>query len=87
LRLFMEKTLDEMGMPWQQEVSIGVLTDDAFTLFSGTEGVAMAHLSIPMRYSHAPAEMADLRDIEAGIKALNTMVSKFDHTLDMRRGI
>jgi putative aminopeptidase FrvX len=40
-----------------------------------------------MRYSHAPAEMADLRDIEASIKALNTMVSKFDHTLDLRRGV
>ena len=87
LRLFMEKTLDEMGIPWQREMAIGVITDDAFTVVSGKEGVAMAHLSIPMRYSHAPAEMADLRDIEAGIKALNIMVSKFDHNLDLRRGI
>jgi len=87
LRMFMEKTLDEMGMPWQQDISLGVITDDAFTVVAGTEGVYMAHIAIPMRYSHAPAEMADLRDIEAGIKALNTIVSKFDHTLDMRRGI
>jgi putative aminopeptidase FrvX len=87
LRQFMEKTLDEMGMPWQQDMSLGVITDDAFTVVAGTEGVAMAHIAVPMRYSHAPAEMADLRDIEASIKALNTMVSKFDHTLDLRRGV
>jgi putative aminopeptidase FrvX len=87
LRTFMENTLDEMKMPWQQDISLGVITDDAFTVVGGTEGVYMAHLSIPMRYSHAPAEMADLRDIEAGIKALNVMVDKFDHNLDLRRGI
>jgi putative aminopeptidase len=87
LRQFMEKTLDGLGILWQREMSFGCLTDDAFSLFSGREGVAMAHLSIPGRYTHTPVEVADLNDIEAGIKALNKIVSKFDHTLDLRRGI
>ena len=87
LRLFMENTLDEMGIPWQRDMAIGVITDDAFTLMSGTQGTAMAHLSIPMRYSHSPIETCDLRDIEAGIMALDTIVSKFDHKLDLRRGV
>jgi putative aminopeptidase FrvX len=86
LRRFMENTLDELGMPWQRDIVIGVITDDAFTIMAGTQGTAMAHLAIPMRYSHSPIETADLNDIVAGIKALNTIVSKFDHTLDLSRG-
>jgi len=53
---------------------------------AGTKGTAMAHFAIPMRYSHSPIETADINDIQAGIKALNTIVSKFDHTVDLRRG-
>jgi putative aminopeptidase FrvX len=87
LRMFMEKTLDELGIPWQRDIVLGVITDDAFTLMSGTQGTAMAHFSIPMRYSHSPVETSDIRDIEAGIKALNTIVGKFDHNLDLRRGV
>lgn len=87
LRLFIEKTLDEMKIPWQRDVVLGAITDDAFTLMAGTQGTAMAHFSIPMRYSHSPVETSDIRDIEAGIKALNTIISKFDHKLDLRRGI
>ncbi len=87
LRLFMEKTLDEMDIPWQRDIVLGVITDDAFTIMSGTQGSAMAHFSIPMRYSHSPVETSDIRDIEAGIKALITFVNKFDHTVDLRRGV
>jgi putative aminopeptidase FrvX len=86
LRMFMENTLDEMGIPWQRDIVIGVITDDAFTIMAGTQGTAMAHFAIPMRYSHSPIETADLNDIEAGIKALNTFVSKFDSSLDLSRG-
>jgi putative aminopeptidase FrvX len=87
LRLFLENTLDGMGIPWQRDIALGVITDDAFTLMSGKQGTAMAHLSIPMRYSHSPIETCDIRDIEAGIQALDTIVSKFDHNLDLRRGV
>ena len=76
-----------MGIPWQRDIALGVITDDAFTLMSGTQGTAMAHLSIPMRYSHSPIETCDIRDIEAGIQALDTIVGKFDHNLDLRRGV
>jgi putative aminopeptidase FrvX len=87
LRAFMENTLEEMGIPWQQDIALGVITDDAFTLMAGNQGTAMGHLSIPMRYSHSPIETCDLRDIEAGIQALNTIVSKFNRQLDLRRGV
>jgi len=86
LRMFMEKTLDEMRIPWQRDIVIGVITDDAFTVMAGTQGTAMAHFAIPMRYSHSPIETADINDIEAGIKALNAFVSKFDHSVNLHRG-
>ncbi len=87
LRLFIECTLEELGMPYQRQTIIGEITDDAFTLVLGKRGVAMAHLSIPMRYSHSPVETSDLRDIQAGIRIMQEVVDRFDHTLDLRRGI
>lgn len=86
LRMYMEKILEKSGIPWQRDIELGVITDDAFTLMSGTQGVAMAHFAIPMRYSHASIEMSDLRDIELGIKALNAFITNFDHNVDLSRG-
>jgi putative aminopeptidase FrvX len=86
LRLFIEHLLDEKRMPYQRQTIIGEVTDDAFTLVLGKQGVAMAHLSIPMRYSHSPIETSDLRDIEAGIWLVKEIASRFDHHLDLRRG-
>jgi putative aminopeptidase FrvX len=87
LRLFLERTLEELDIPYQRQTIIGEVTDDAFTLVLGKYGVAMAHISIPMRYSHSPIETSDLRDIEAGIRLVKEIVDRFDHTLDLRRGI
>lgn len=87
LRMFMEGVLDELKMPWQRDIALGVITDDAFTVVAGTEGIAMAHFAIPMRYSHSPIETCDVRDIEMGIKALNTMVSKFENKVNLERGV
>jgi len=86
LRLFIERTLEELKMPYQRQTIIGEVTDDAFTLVLGKFGVAMAHISIPMRYSHSPIETSDLRDIEAGIRLVQEIAGRFDHTLDLRRG-
>ena len=86
LRKYMETILDQLGMPWQRDMALGVITDDAFTLMSGTQGVSMAHFAVPMRYSHASIEMSDLRDIERGIKALNAFVANFNGKIDLSRG-
>jgi len=86
LRKYMETILDQLGMPWQRDMALGVITDDAFTLMSGTQGVSMAHFAVPMRYSHASIEMSDLRDIELGIKALKAFVGNFNGKVDLSRG-
>ena len=87
LRLFLENMMDSMNIPFQRQVIIGEITDDAFTLVLGKKGVAMAHLSIPMRYSHSPIETCDLRDIDAGMIVMREFVKRFDRSLDLRRGI
>jgi len=87
LRRFMEKTLEDMKIPWQRDIVIGVITDDAFTVMAGTQGTAMAHFSIPMRYSHSPIETANINDIDLGIRALNTFVDRFDQSVQLQRGI
>ncbi len=86
-RLFIEHTIEDLKIPYQRQTIIGEITDDAFTLVLGKYGVAMAHLSIPMRYSHSPIETADLRDIEAGIRVVNEVVDRFDSSVRLERGV
>ncbi|MDY6868598.1 MAG: M20/M25/M40 family metallo-hydrolase [Chloroflexota bacterium] len=87
LRRFMEHTIEDLGMPLQRQTIIGEITDDAFTLTLGDQGVAMGHLSIPMRYSHSPIETCDKRDIENGMKAIVEIVKRFDGSVDLSRGV
>ena len=86
LRLFLENKLDQLGIHFQREVIIGEITDDAFTAVLGKQGCAMAHISVPLRYTHAPIETADIRDIEDAMKLLRSVVDSFDNDLDLRRG-
>ncbi len=85
-RLFLEDQLKILGISFQREVIIGEITDDAFTLMTGTQGVAMAHISVPLRYTHAPIETADIRDIEGAMLLLHAVVDEFDTNLDLSRG-
>jgi putative aminopeptidase FrvX len=87
LRRYMESTITDLNIPLQRQTIIGEITDDAFTLTLGDYGVAMGHLSIPMRHSHSPIETCDKRDIENGMKALIEIVKRFDGSLDLSRGV
>lgn len=87
LNQFIEQTAKQEKIALQREVVIGVITDDAFTQLAGTEGIAMGHLSIPLRYTHSPAEMADWKDITACIRLMCATASGFSSAIDLRRGI
>lgn len=56
-------TAQRLKIPLQKEVSPGVITENAFVLFEN-EGIKVANLSIPTRYTHTPNETAMLSDIE-----------------------
>ncbi|MFA5386018.1 MAG: M42 family peptidase [Eubacteriales bacterium] len=86
LRMYMEKTLTNKNIPFQREIILGEITDDAFTLMSGTQGTAMGHFSIPMRYSHSPVETSDIRDIEMAISGIISIVDNFNGNVDLKRG-
>ncbi|KKC30734.1 M42 family metallopeptidase [Caldanaerobacter subterraneus] len=89
LRRFIEVTAEELKIPYQREVILGVITDDAFGILTGREGVMGAHISIPIRYTHSPIEMADVEDIENALKLLIGLIDKLNSNhsrIDLKRG-
>jgi len=87
LTAFIRDTAKANEIPLQNDVILGVLTDDAFTQFVGPEGVAMAHISVPLRYTHAPVETIDLRDLEQCSQLCNAIAVSFGKDVDLARGI
>jgi len=87
LTRYLQNTAKKLGIDIQREVISGVITDDSFSVLTGSEGVAMAHLSVPLRYTHSPIETVDVRDIEYAAVLLNAAVAGFDKELDLRRGV
>lgn len=87
LTAYIREKAEEKDIYCQHDVVIGVITDDAFTQLTGTEGVAMAHISVPIRYSHSPIETLDLRDLEDTVVLCQAVADGFDDKLDLERGI
>lgn len=60
---------EENGIPYQLEVLDGGTTD-ARAMQTARGGIPSGCLSIPCRYVHAPSEMIDMGDYEAGVNLL-----------------
>jgi len=86
LRKFIESCFEMTGINYQREVIIGEITDDAFVVMQGEYGVNIAHVSIPLRYTHSPNEVCDIRDINACYLGLRTFISNFNNDIDLSRG-
>ena len=63
VRLF-ESEARKSNIEVQRNVHMGALTETSYLQFEG-EGIACLDIGFPMRYSHAPAELCDLRDLSA----------------------
>lgn len=87
LTAFLEQTAKSLNIACQRDVALGVITDDAFTQTTGSEGVAMAHISVPLRYTHAPVETIDLRDLEHAAQLCCASAGLFSSALDLSRGL
>lgn len=72
MRKIMQEVGEEMGIPIQLAVAGGT-TDGAALQMAGA---AVMPVGIPVRYTHAPVEMADIGDIEKGIDLLEGVVKK-----------
>ncbi len=73
IKALMKETCEKNNIPYQMEIlEIGGTDAGAIHLSGG--GVATGAISIPTRYIHSPAEMADKNDIEAVIKLCVKMI-------------
>lgn len=57
------QTADQYQIPYQREVAIGVITENAYILFE-EEGIPVASVSIPTRYTHTPVETVNVDDVK-----------------------
>ena len=61
---------EEEGIPYQIEVSAGRSCTDADEIHFAGRGIPSVLVSIPLRYMHSPAEMADGQDLENTVRLL-----------------
>lgn len=62
------------SIPYQNEIMVDGGTD-AGEIHLSRGGVLTGGVSIPTRYIHSPCEIADLRDIDSGVKLLSLALS------------
>ena len=65
----------EKGIPCQPEVSGGRSCTDADEIHFSGKGIPVALVSIPLRYMHSPAEVADRKDLEWCVQLLKEYVN------------
>ncbi len=65
---------EKLGIPYQMEVLRGGGTDTGVIALSKS-GVPSGCLSIPCRYVHSDSEMADITDMENGVKLLTGLLT------------
>jgi putative aminopeptidase FrvX len=78
-------TAEKHHIPYQKNISMGLLTDTSFFQIEG-DGVLCLDIGIPTRYTHAPIEVASLVDIENVINLLTFFVSELPPEFDFHRG-
>ncbi|MGQ9721743.1 MAG: M42 family metallopeptidase [Candidatus Jordarchaeum sp.] len=66
------KTAEKLKIPHQVAVAMGSTNGAAIQL--SREGVATCPLCVPVRYTHSPVEIVDLKDIENTIKLLTETI-------------
>jgi putative aminopeptidase FrvX len=73
VRLF-ERASETSGIPIQRSISIGLLTDLAYVQFEGF-GLKAIDIGVPCRYTHSPAEICSMVDIEQTIDLIYTALT------------
>jgi len=73
LRRHIERLAEAECIPLQREIAIGITTAAAPLPFVNS-GFPVAAISFPLRYSHSPAEVANLKDLEQTLHLLLAVV-------------
>lgn len=64
------------GIPYQTEVSGGRSCTDADEIHISGAGIPVALVSVPLRYMHSPAEVADEKDLENVVRLLQAYLAE-----------
>ena len=72
----LEACAKSAGVPIQWEAASRLSFTDADRIHFAGRGIPVVLMSIPLRYMHTPAEMADDRDVENCIKLLGTFFAE-----------
>jgi len=80
-----EKVAEEERIPYQRSTFFGGLTEASF-LPVLKEGIPAIDLGIPCRYTHSPAEMVAIRDVDAMRDLLVKFLSTVDESTRIERG-
>lgn len=83
---FFRTAADQNRIPYQLNVSMGLLTDASFLQVKG-EGVHCIDIGFPTRYTHAPVETASVQDMNSTVELIVKTLSKLPADLDLNRGI
>jgi putative aminopeptidase len=81
----MIQSAQKHGIPYQQNVSMGLLTDTSFYQLQG-EGVHCLDVGIPARYTHSPVEAAAISDVNNLIDLLTYFLGEMPPHIDLNRG-
>jgi len=82
-RLAKETALDE-SLPLQRFAALGIITDAAYLQLE-QQGVACLEMGFPARYTHTPAEVCDVRDIEALARLVSAMTRRMGKGFPLSR--
>ena len=74
-----ESAAEKSGINIQRSVSIGLLTDLAYVQFEGM-GLKAVDIGIPCRYTHTPAEMCSIGDIEKAADLIYEAITQLQDT-------
>ena len=73
----MAECAEKAGIPVQWEAASRLSYTDADKIHFSNEGVPVVLVSLPLRYMHMPAEVADEQDIENCIELLATFLTEY----------
>jgi len=82
----LSETAEAEGIGCQLEVTRGHTNTDADAVYLSRRGVATGLVSVPLRYMHSPAEVAELEDIEAAIRLLVAFARRLEPGTTLARG-
>ena len=73
----METCAERTGITTQREAASRLSYTDGDLIHFSNQGVPIVLVSIPLRYMHAPGEVADMKDVEQCIELIAEFLATY----------